>query len=189
MTPRFRATVATRNPVQPVITLGAFALVVLHLGWELMHGGVVAHHFLARSDMPSISNWWGLILVPTLAWFVAGRVLNRESGNEPSDGLIPAAIRRAMPAFFGALVYGGLLAGSFAFGFGVEGYLFLGLFALGLILPIYRGEYILGFVLGMMVTFGGILPTIVATVAAAFSWLAHLLFRLAMRLFRGSRQG
>jgi hypothetical protein len=167
---------------QLVAALGALALVALHLAWEMMHGGVASHHFLARADMPSMSNWWGIVLVPALAWFVTGRVMGREKHDAPGEGMIAANIRRALPAFLGALVYGGALALSFSFGFGVEKYLFPALFVIGLVLPLYRGEYILGFVLGMMVTFGGILPTIVAAVVATISWLAHTLFRFVMRL-------
>lgn len=168
--------------------MGAFTLVVIHLAWEMFHGGVVSHHFLARSDMPSISNWWGIVLVPALAWFVAGRVQGRSPSGMQGEGAIPENIRRAIPAFAGALVYGGALAVSFSYGLGFEQYLFMGLFAIGLILPIYRGEYILGFVLGMMATFGGILPMIVAAVVASVSWAAHVLFRSVRRLFsRGKR--
>ena len=99
------------------------------------------------------------------------------------DGTIPGNIRRAIPAFAGALVYGGALAVSFSYGLGFEQHLFMGLFAIGLVLPIYRGEYILGFVLGMMVTFGGVLPMVVAAVVVSISWAAHVVFRAGMRLF------
>lgn len=170
------------------IVLGAFVLVVVHLSWEMLHGGVASHHFLARSDLPSISNWWGIILVPALAWFVAGRVQNRSASGIRNNCATFENVRRAMPAFAGALLYGGALAVSFAYGFGIEQYLFFGLFAIGLFLPIYRGEYLLGFVLGMMVTFGAILPMIVGTIVASFSWLAHALFRAAMWLFSRLRR-
>jgi len=178
--------VATRkfDRARLAVASGVLVLVAIHLGWELMHGGVASHHLLARADMPSMSNWWGIVLVPALAWFVAGRVLGREIDGEAGDGSILWNIRRALPAFCGALVYGAVLALSFAFGFGVEGYLFFALFGIGLVLPIYRGEYLLGFVLGMMGTFGGILPIIVGAVVATTSWLAHTLFRSIGRLAR-----
>lgn len=129
------------------IALGAFTLVALHLAWEMSQGGVRSHHFLARSDMPSMSNWWGIVLVPALAWFVAGRVQSRAASGIQSDGAIHASIRHAIPAFAGALLYGGALAVSYSYGLGLEHYLFMALFAIGLVLPIYRGEYILGFVI------------------------------------------
>lgn len=175
------------HPAQLLITSGAFALVGVHLAWEMAHGGVVSHHFLGRSDMPAISNWWGILLVPALAWFVASRVLGR-AGRDPDDRLIPATIGRALPAFGMALVYGGLLAASFSFGFGLEKYLFFGLFLIGLALPIYRGECVLGFVLGMMFTFGGILPLVVAAFVATVSWAAHAMFRCGKKAVQQMRQ-
>ena len=170
------------------MALGAFILVALHLAWEMFHGGVLSHHLLARSDMPSMSNWWGIVLVPAVAWFVAGHVQSRSEGGAQRDGAFPENIRRAIPAFAGALVYGGALAVSYSYGLGFEQYLFLALFAIGLVLPIYRGEYILGFVLGMMVTFGGILPLVVAAVVASISWAAHVLFRSARRLLSSGKR-
>jgi hypothetical protein len=170
------------------MALGAFILVALHLAWEMFHGGVVSHHFLARSDMPSMSNWWGIVLVPALAWFVAGRIQTRSEDGPRSDGAFCENVRGAIPAFAGALVYGGALAASFSYGLGFEQYLFMALFAIGLVLPIYRGEYILGFVLGMMVTFGGVLPIVVATVVASVSWVAHVLFRFGRRLLSSAKR-
>lgn len=135
-----------------------------------------------------MSNWWGIVLVPALAWFVTGRVQSRPETGRQGEGAIPGNIRQATPAFAGAIVYGGALAVSFSYGLGFEQYLFIGLFAIGLVLPIYRGEYILGFVLGMMVTFGGILPMVVAAVVASISWAAHVVFRALMRLFSSGKR-
>ena len=157
---------ATRN--RAYLTLGALALVALHLGWESLNGGVRSHHLLARSDLPSFSNWWGIILVPTLTWLV---------GKFKSWWAIAAAA-----------AYGAALAFSFAFGLGVEGYLFIGLFVVSLFLPTYRGEYIAGFVLGMMFTFGAVLPTLVAVIVAAFSLICHYAVKLVLKLARRRKE-
>ena len=53
----------------------------------------------------------------------------------------------------------------------------MGMLLLALMLPVYRAECVLGFVLGMTFTFGAILPTVVASVIAAFSALVHLCVR------------
>ena len=50
----------------------------------------------------------------------------------------------------------------------------------GLFLPVYRGEYVLGFVLGMTFTFGAILPTAAAAFVAIVSAIAHYLVRPAL---------
>lgn len=165
----------------------AACLVALHLLWELFHGGVVSHHLLAREHLPAISNAWGLLLVPALAWWTLRQVLRRSSaaseGQQTADNL-----RKALFAFVAALLYGGALAGSFSAGLGWEEYLFPVLFLIGLVLPVYRGEYLLGFVLGMMLTFGGVLPALIFAVVAAVSWLARQLLRAVVRGFNRGRQ-
>jgi hypothetical protein len=59
----------------------------------------------------------------------------------------------------------------------LTGYLFEGLLLLALLLPVYRAECVLGFVLGMAFVFGVVLPTAVATLIAAFSALIHRAIR------------
>lgn len=131
------------------------ALVILYvwglLAWQYFHGGVPSHHILHRGDLPSISNWWGGLLLPTLTWFLAGRINQREAGKY-SKGVILG--------FFGALLYGIALSASFVYGLEQVGsYMAPGLLFLALFLPIYKSEYFLGFVLGMSYTFGALLPT------------------------------
>ncbi len=55
--------------------------------------------------------------------------------------------------------------------------LFLGLFLIAFALPVYRAEYMLGFVTGMTFAFGGVLPTLVAGVFAATSYVVRSVFR------------
>jgi hypothetical protein len=71
----------------------------------------------------------------------------------------------------GALLYGVAMAASFWLG--AENVTFaalIGLFVCALVFPVYRPEYILGFVVGMTATFGGVLPLIVASVVAIVSF-------------------
>jgi hypothetical protein len=119
--------------------------------------------------MPAISNWWGLLVIPALTWFLAGRIQRRllRRGASP---------RAALAGFLGALACGAALAVAFSMKLEAVTYIFFGAFAVALLLPVYRGEYILGFVLGMTVTFGGVLPVLVALVIASFSRLMHWLF-------------
>lgn len=60
-----------------ILAISAFALEVCHLGWEYTHGGVPAHHLLNNPELPAISNWWGLLVVPLLVWFLVGRIQRR----------------------------------------------------------------------------------------------------------------
>src|SRR5688500_15458919 len=144
-----------------------------HLAWEYLHGGVVSHHLLNRADLPAISNAWGAVFLPALAWFLSGPVLRRAT--------TPRAAKGIAAAFLASLLVGIALSVAFVIGFeGVSSGIFLGILLSGLFLPVYRGEYVLGFVLGMTFTFGAMLPTAAAAFVAIVSAIAHHLVRPAL---------
>ena len=153
---------------------------VIVLMWEHFHGGIKYHHILHRADLPAISNAWGIVVVPILAWLASTQVLKRQALN---DMKIP---KSAIAGFTAALTLGGLLAFGFSQGYeGFTGYLFQGMLLLALLLPAYRAETLLGFVLGMNVVFGAVLPTAIGGILAALSAIVHLL--LWPMLVRGWR--
>ena len=156
------------------ITLAELA----HLTWEHFHGGIRSHHFLNSADMPAISNAWGALLLPLLTWFLSTFIQKRialTSDAKDSSQKLPTSI---VVGFLGAVLFGILLSASFTSGHEtITEYLFMGVLLLALLLPVYRPECVLGFVLGMTFTFGAILPTVVASVIAAFSALVHLCVR------------
>ena len=149
----------------------------LHLTWEHLHGGVVSHHLLQRTDLPAISNGWGLVVLPVLAWFLIGRMQARGAAQSHATPATPIAWR-----FLAALLYGAGLATAFALGYeAVTSAMFFSLFALAVVLPIYRAEYVLGFVLGMTLVFGAVLPTVIACIFALLSAVLHPLARFIVR--------
>lgn len=157
-----------------LLTAIVAVLAMLHLLWEHFHGGVASHHLLNRADLPSISNYWGLLLLPLMTWFVIGRVDRRLTAKGGQGVGQVNAMRRVVVAFLLSMLAGVSL--SFAFMHGFEDmafYTLLGVLFAGLILPVYRAECILGFVIGMTFTFGAILPSLVATVVASTSALLH----------------
>lgn len=136
--------------------VAALVFAMAHLVFEHMTGGVQSHHILANPDLPSISNWFGLLTHPVVG-IAAGFRLER-----PNSALI------------GALVYGAVLAISFEFGASMlTNIAFFGLIACALVFPIYRAEYILGFMMGMTFTFGGVLPLIIALIFATISFVVR----------------
>ncbi len=169
----------------PRLRLYSTAVVALaelaHLAWEHFNGGVHSHHILNRSDLPAISNGWGALLLPALTWFLSGRIQRRVAlhpGGTEAASQLPAGV---IAGFIGSLLFGVLLAGSFTSGNEtITSYLFLGMFLLALLLPVYRAECVLGFVLGMTFTFGAVLPTIVGSIIAAVSAVIHLYVRPAL---------
>ena len=167
------------NPARSRLFLtGAVALYeLIHLAWEYLHGGVATHHLLNRADMPAISNWWGLVVLPGLAWHLIGRMQARETSRSHARIALPIVLR-----LLAAFVYGAGLSTAFAFGYeAVTSTMFFGMFALAVVLPIYRAEYFLGFVLGMTMVFGAVLPTIVACVFALVSLAIHPVARFIVK--------
>ena len=160
-----------------ILTAPALVFELAHLGWEYSHGGVLAHHVLNRADLPSISNWWGVLLIPALTWYLVGRMQRRLSQRGANK-------RAVLTGFLASLTWGAALALAFTMGQALVTYLFFGLFIVALLAPAYRAEYVLGFVLGMTFTFGAVLPTVIACVIAAFSRLTHWLFGSVWRLIQ-----
>lgn len=157
----------------------ATVAIVTLLCWQHFHGGVPAHHILQKKELPAISNWWGALLLPLLTWFLLGRVKKRVGENSSS-----AATRKSWYIFAAGLFFGIALAVAFT----LDYKLFLDnvpyiLLALGLIIPIFYAEFILGFVLGMSYTFGAILPTAFVLIMAGLGYVLYRFLRpLLLRL-------
>ncbi|MFO3706871.1 hypothetical protein ACI6Q5_18295 [Xanthomonas codiaei] len=144
----------------------AIAVAGLHLGWEFLHGGVRSHHLLNRADLPTISNWWGLLVLPGLGALAGDLVSRRASGS-------PDAIRYAVLGAVGAMAAGIVLSAAFVTGSeSATSAVFLCIVAASLVVPAYRAEYLFGFVLGMTFVFGAVLPTLFGLLVVAASAIA-----------------
>lgn len=149
------------------LTFAVALFMVVLLGWQHFHGGVPAHHLLAREDLPALSNWWGLLTLPALAWFLLGRIERRRRGGQAGVA-VPAG------GFAGSLLYGFTLALCFVSGRPeVSDLMAQGVFVIALFYPVYRAECVLGFVMGMSVFLGAVLPMIAALVFAAVGALLY----------------
>ncbi|WP_299492351.1 hypothetical protein [uncultured Shewanella sp.] len=146
-----------------------------HLLWEHLNGGIVSHHLLNRSDYPAISNWWGLLILPFLAWFAMAQIKKRVNFQSGDSLVTRKLLNRALIGFVGMLMLSILQSVSFTIGYGnIAIYLSLGLFVVGLFLPIYRAECIFGYVWGSILFTGAIIPLIGILVIAAVSMFADL---------------
>ena len=173
-------TLQTQRHMPGLFALFSIVFVAALLTHEHFNGGVRSHHLLDRRDLPSISNWFGLVVLPLLGWVVDVRLRNRITSVTRSGSPIGIGIGLVC-----ALLYGAALATSFVVGAsGMTSGLFFGLFLLAAVLPIYRAEYIFGFVVGMVFTFGAVLPVLVALVVAAVSALLHFAFRAVISAIR-----
>jgi len=157
---------------------GALILVGLFLLWEYFHGGVNTHYLLARKDLPGISNWWGLLTIPVLSWIVHSLIQRRQSNKKQSQPNHDNEESTILKRFLASLAFGILL--SLLWEFRLEGLLQYLIFlpvVIALFRPVHFPECLLGFVLGMLYTFGGILPILVGTVLVVLSWIANKLIR------------
>ncbi|MFC5461942.1 hypothetical protein [Massilia niabensis] len=148
-------------------TLAIALVMFLMLGWQHLNGGVPAHHLLADPTLPALSNWWGLLTLPLLAWFLLGRIERRRRAD-------PRGAHGDTAGFTGALVFGALLSLLFTAGrHDATGYMAQAVFVIALFYPVHRAACVLGFVIGMTWTFGAVLPTIAAAVFAAGGAAIH----------------
>lgn len=170
----------TRLYFTGIVSLAIWSL----LAWNHFHGGVPSHHLLARADMPSISNWWGGLLLPLLTWFLLYRLQKRIMRTpEENSGALKLPIN-IVYGFGGALLFGIMLSTFYTLGYAeIPGYMVNGLFLLALFFPIYRAECLLGFVIGMTFTFGAVLPTAVGSVFALIGAILYLLVRSLLLKF------
>jgi hypothetical protein len=153
-----------------LVTLVVAALVVLQLLWEQQQGGIATHHLMARGDMPGVSNLWGLLTLPALTWITLTLVQRRLQRN----GADAEAVARAGYGLLGAFVFGALLAVLWEFRQEhILQYLILLPLPLALFIPVSRPEQLLGFVLAMSHTFGGVLPILFGLVLMTLGFLIH----------------
>ena len=157
------------------------ALVLARLAWEHFTGGVQSHHPLRRADLPAISNWYGLITLPALALIVGMR-----ARSHPASPVFLGLPKEILIPLLGAAIYGTALVTTLL----VEAptlrsMALAGLFLCALALPVYRAEYILGFVMSLTPAVGGVLPVAFAGVFALLSFVTRYLFRLLLAFVRG----
>lgn len=173
-------TLQSRRYLSPLVALFSLVFAVALLAHEHFNGGVRSHHLLDRPDLPAISNWYGLVVLPLLGWLLGVRLRRRMA--LPGRSRLPVGVGISVAC---SVLYGAAMATAFAVSSTeVTLALFFGLFLLAVVLPLYRVEYIFGFVVGMAFIFGAVLPTLVAIVVAAVSALVHAAFRAARSAMR-----
>lgn len=135
------------------LTVAIALLVWSHILWDYFNGGIPTHYLLHNKDLPGIPNWVGGIILPFFAWFLLGRIQKRLLQEESKESLSLVVYR-----FFSAAVVAIAIAISFLGGIPVTDYIMLGIFVLAFIFPLYKSEYLLGWVLGSAFTFGAVIP-------------------------------
>lgn len=159
--------------VRILITAIVTLLVWAHILWDYTHGGIPVHHILHSADLPGIPNWWGAIVLPIFTYFLLLRIAKRINPPESKDSLIQSILR-----VLAGVVFAVSISVCFMNGIEVTDYIMGLIFLLSFIFPLYKSEYLLGWVLGSAFSFGAILPM-------AFGSILCLLFFLTFKLSRG----
>ena len=169
---------STRWAIIALVTLPYWGL----LAYQYTHGGVSGPSFLARADMPTISNWWGGLTLPLAGYILTGRVQRRLAAFGAQAAQADTALRVAAAALVGAALYGASMALGFSTGHDeVSSFLFTALPLVGLLFPVFRAEYLLGFIAALSMVFGGVLPLIIASGVAIMSLVLHATIRRGVR--------
>jgi hypothetical protein len=160
-----------------IVTIGIWSLLI----WSHYHGGVPVHHLLARQDLPGFSNWWGGFTVPLLTWWLLYRIQQRIYPKQTTNGQVPNIPKHVLYGFIGGILFGAVLSTFFTLGNSdVPPYMLLGLLLIAPFLAVHRSECLLGFVLGMTFTFGGVLPIIIGSILTLMAAALYLLLRPAV---------
>ena len=175
----FQLQLTNRLAITAAVTLAVGA----QLAWDHYHGGVPVHYMLHNKDLPAISNWWSLLILPLLTWVVLYLMHRGVSKLEPSDQ--GKATQRALKRCLIALVYGAAVGLAFTQGYTqISDALFYGLLVIALFIPLYKPEFLLGFVAGITYFIGAFLPTFFGLILVGVTFVLYSLGRGVKKLIR-----
>lgn len=165
-----------------LIITGAFIITFICVLFEYFNDGVITHHLLAREDLPGISNWWGLLTIPLLSW-ISITFINKRRHKKIAEEAHKDNDVKIVKGFTAALLFG--ITVSLLWEFNLESilpYYILLPILIAFFKPVHFPEYLLGFVIGMLLTFGGILPILIGTVLLIICFLIHTIIRVIKRV-------
>lgn len=164
-------------------TLIVSLLIWLHIVWDYFHGGIPTHYLLHDDTLPGIPNWIGGIVLPFFTWFLLGRIQKRLYAKEIKESFATVIYR-----FLSALIIAIMISIFFTTGFDVIDYIMLTILVLGFVYPLYKSEYLLGWVLGSTFTFGAMIPMIFGSLLALILWFLYGLGRMVLRFLKPKKE-
>jgi hypothetical protein len=144
----------------------------LYLLYLQLNGGVPSHHFLANESYPKISNWYGLLVISILSFITYEKY-------KTTPFLKKELVESIIAILYGLLIY---LCFKNHIKFD-SSFLFIGIFIIGIIYPIYRIHIYFGVILGMTYGFGALLPAVMIGLAVLLSWISHTLIKVVRERF------
>jgi len=135
------------------ITLVITLLVWGHVVWDYFDTGIPTHYLFQDENMPGIPNWLGALVLPFFTWFLLGRIQKRMNRSNSDETLKKIGFR-----FLAALLFAITISICFLNDIMIVDYIMGTIFLLAFIFPLYKSEYLLGWVVGAAYTFGAIIP-------------------------------
>jgi len=171
-----------RIGITTVVTL----LVWGHIAWDHFHGGIPTHYFLHDDNLPGIPNWLGGIVLPFFTWFLLHRIHKRidASAAEVASESLRSVIMRFLLAMGIAIV----LSLFFTLEIGLIDYIMPTIFILAFFFPLYKSEYLLGWVMGSAFTFGAIIPIGFGSIFALVFFICDKLPRSIINYFQSRKR-
>ena len=163
---------------KPIFVVIIGILIGLHVLWDYYNGGIPTHRILASEDLPGISNLWGILTVPILAWVLISLIQKRIKKNNENIPNTEKDLIKIGIGFIGALIFG--ITMSVFWEIGLEEilqYLIFFPVVISLLTPVHLPEHFLGFVIGMAYTFGGILPIGFGIIIWIMALIVNKIFR------------
>jgi len=157
-----------------VVTL----LVWAHIAWDYFNGGIPTHYILHDENMPGLPNWLGGIILPFFTWIVLSFI--RRGEGEDQQHLWKNVILRGMAG----ILFSVGIAVFFTLGSSVTDFMMLALFLVAFFLPLYKPEYLLGYVLGAAFTFGAMIPMIAGPILLVIVMIFYKLPRWIYSLIK-----
>jgi len=156
------------------VTVGALILTFAFILWEYFNGGVITHQLLASEDLPGISNWWGLLTVPLLSWITISLTKKNQDNKVTSKRKYEDQEARIQKHLLVSFLFGAIV--SLLWEYGLESilqYFILFPVLIALFIPVHQPANLLGFVIGMLFTFGGVLPIIIGIVLLTMAFVVN----------------
>ncbi|MFS4468003.1 hypothetical protein [Maribacter sp. 2210JD10-5] len=149
-----------------------------HIGWDYHNGGVPVHYLFQSDEMPGISNFWGAILFPFFSFYLLSRIQKRID-ESAIENLKKVGLR-----FLISLCCSGAISFFFLNNVDVIDYIMVAILLLAFIFPLYKSEYLLGWVVGSMFTFGAVIPMVFGSILTLLFFGFYQLKKLVVGLFR-----
>ncbi|WP_378183952.1 hypothetical protein [Aquimarina sp. SS2-1] len=148
-------------------------LIGLHIAWDYFNEGVPTHYVLHSKDMPGFSNWWGLLTIP-ISSFILLSIIQKQYKKDPT----PQKLSNITNGFISGLCFGILLSVLWVLDLHeIMPYVIWLPVLVSFFIPIHYPQYLLGFILGMAYTFGGVLSIGIGTILIIGSFLIWTIFR------------